>query len=393
MKICQRLAKKSILLAILILGFSLMAGSACWAGWENQAINSNILLPTDRVFENPYYAAGENIIIQSLMKDDVYLAGENIEISGPVEGDVIAVGSNVIISSEIKGNLRVIAKTVIIKGKIEKNVTVAGAIVTITPEAEIGRNLILAGSNVEINGKIGKNIYGVAINMSINSEILGSAYLKIDPEGSLILYPQANILGDLEYTAAKTAEIKSGAKIGLKEKFTEWQIEQKSPLRDRFNLIFLTWWLAGFFGALVVGLILVILFKDYTLKVQKQMDKNILLAMAKGLICFIVMPIALIILAVTMIGLPLALILGALYVTLLYVVKIFVGVYLGEKAIRLFNKKLPIPLIWSMIAGLVIIYILFLLPYIGWLIKLIVILWGLGVLLGIIKKDLKLERV
>ena len=114
--------------------------------------------------------------------------------------------------------------------------------------------------------------------------------------------------------------------------------------------------------------------------------------MAKGLVCLIVVPIALIILAITMIGLPLALILGALFAILLYVVKIFVGVYLGEKALRLFNKKLPIPLIWSMIAGLVIIYILFLLPFIGWLIKLAVMLWGLGVLLVIIKKDLKLEK-
>lgn len=393
MKNYQRLAKKSKLLVILIIGFSLVVGSACLAGWENQVLNANILLPTDRVFENLYYAAGENIIIQSPMKDDVYLAGSNIEISGPVEGDVIAVGSNVIISSEIKGNLRVIAKTVIIKGKIGKNVTIAGAVVTITPEAEINQSLIVAGSNVEINGKIGKNIYAAAINISINSEILGSAYLKIDPEGSLILYPQANISGNLEYTATKTAEIKGGAKIGLKEKFTQWQIEQRSPLRNRFNLIFLTWWLAGFFGALVVGLILVILFKDYTLKVQKQIDKNILLTMAKGLIYLIVAPIALIILAITIIGLPLALILGALYIILLYMVKIFVGIYIGEKAIRLFNKKLPIPLIWSMIAGLVIIYILFLLPFIGGLVKFVVVLWGLGVLLEIIKKDLKLKNI
>ena len=392
MKFYQKLAKKIYLVVALIIIITFLIGFGCLASEKEPLKNKNVFLPEGMVYENIYAAAGENFNIKAQMKDDVYLAGLNVEISGPVEGDVIVAGSNVIINSVIKGNLRVLGGTVIIKGKIEKNVVVAGGMVNLAPESEIGKSLILAGGNAEINGKINKNIYGAAGNLNINGEVLGSAYLAIDPDGSLILYPQANIAGNLEYTAKKPANIMSGAKIGNEEKFTELQVEKKVPARNKFSLFFLTWWLAGLLGTLVVGLVTVLIFKDYTFKVQKQIDKNILMAILRGLAYLILTPIALVILAITVIGLPLALILSALYAITLFLTKIFVGVYLGEKIIRLFNKKIEIPLIWSMILGVIIIYLLCLIPYIGWLAKLIVVLWGLGVLMAIVKKDLKLEN-
>ena len=392
MRFYQKLAKKPYLSALVAIVLSFVIASSCLAEWEPKTEPVNVFLPENLVFENIYYAAGENLNLKAQMKDDVYLAGLNIDISGPVDGDVIAVGSKVVINSEIKGNLRVIARTVILNGKVDKNVTILSEMVTISAGAEIGQSLIVAGSNLEINGKINKNIYGGASNLSLNGEILGSAYLAMEPAGNLILYPQANIHGNLEYTAKRTAEIKTGAKIGNQEKFTAWQMETKSPVKQKFSLFFLTWWIAGLLGALVVGLVLVIIFKDYTLKVEKQIDKNILMAILKGLVYLIVTPIALVIMAFTIIGLPLAVIMGVLYGIILYLTKIFVGIYLGEKLIRLIKKKIEIPLLWSMICGLVIIYLLCLIPYFGWIIKLIVVLWGLGVIMSIIKKDLKLEN-
>ena len=392
MKFYQKLAKKTYLSALVIIVLSFMIAASCLAEWEPKTEPVNVFLPENLVFDNIYYATGENLNLKAQMKDDVYLAGFNIDISGPVDGDVIVIGSKVVINSEIKGNLRVIGRTVIFNGKVDKNVTIIGEMVTISTGAEIGQSLIVAGNNIAIDGKITKNIYGGASNLSLNGEILGNVYLTMGPAGNLILYPQANIHGNLEYTAKRTAELKAGAKIGSQEKFTAWQMETKAPAKQKLSLFFLTCWIASLLGAVVVGLILVIIFKDYTLRVEKQIDKNILMAVLKGLVYLIVTPIALVILAITIIGFPLAVIMGLLYGIILYLTKIFVGIYLGERLIHLINKKIEIPLLWSMICGLVIIYLLCLIPYFGWIIKLIVVLWGLGVLMGIIKKDLKLEN-
>ncbi|MFA5188492.1 MAG: polymer-forming cytoskeletal protein [Patescibacteria group bacterium] len=380
------------MLIFFIAGF-LLIGSACLAQTANTPMNKDVFLPNNIVISDIYFTAGQNVNLNAQMKDDVYVAGVNVEISGPVDGDVIVAGSNVVINSEIKGNLRVVGGTILINGKIAKNVTVAGGMVTISESAEIGQNLIIGAGNAQIKGKINKNLYGGAGNLTIDSEVLGSAYLKIDPEGSLILYPSANIHGNLEYTATKTADIMAGAQIQNEEKFSQWPQAPKSvEPKSKFTIWFLTWWLAGLFGTLVVGLVVIFIFKNQTLKVEKKMSGNIFMSILKGLVYLIVTPLALILLGITMIGLPLALILGALYLILLYLAIIFVAIFIGEKILRLFFKHQEIPLIWPMIVGTLAIFILIALPLVGWLIKLIAILWGLGVLMTIIKSELKLEN-
>lgn len=397
MKINLKLASKrrisycfifSIILVVLFLSTSVILAAS---DNDEDLVNEDILLPEETVYEDVLFAAGENVNISGQMKDDVYLAGANVIVSGIVEGDIIAVGAHIVIEAEVKGNIRAAGASVIIKGNVEKNLTVFGADLSIEKDVEIGKNLIFAGGNVIINGKINKNLYGAGGNLVLNSEILGNAYLGVDPEGKLTLLPQTNIYGNLEYTASQTAELKPGAQIQQQEKFS--QIKQKTSA-DPQNILKSIFWFAWFvmlLGTLVVGLVVVSLFKDFTLKVNKVVEKNVLFYILKGLVFLIITPIALIILAATIIGLPLAFILGALYFITLYLAKIFIGVYLGDKIIKLFNKSKEIQLIWSMILGVVVLYILFAIPFLGMLIKLVVCLWGVGVLLTIFKKQLNLE--
>ncbi len=388
MKIYQKLGGKIVL--SLAVGFLLlMPLSAVLAEQDN----GNLYLPSELTLENVLFAAGQNININAQSKDDLYLAGANIVISGPVEGDIIAVGSNIVINSEVKGNVRVVGGTVTINGKVDKNVTVGAGNLTVSTDAEIGKNLILGAGNAEINGKINKNLYVGAGNLILNSEILGNAYLSIDSEGDLLLYSHANIHGNLEYSAKNQVEIAAGAQIQGETKFNQMQKEPQSALKTKMQGFIFAFWLASLFGALIVGLFLITLFKDFTVKVQNNIDKNILSSVLRGLAYLIVTPIALIILAATIIGLPLAFILGALYFIALYLSLIFIGIYWGDKFLKLFNKNKEVSLLWAMLIGMLIIYILFALPFIGWFLKLIAICWSLGVFIEILKKELKLEKV
>jgi len=389
MKINLKLAKK-IFFCVFLFSFLLIPLTVSKA---SQIRANNIYLPDDLSINDVFVAAGNNININASINDDLYLAGANIVVSGPVEGDIIAVASNLVINSEVKGNVRAIGGTLIINGKIGKNVTVAAGNLTINKEAEIGRNLFLAGGIVEIDGKINGNLHGAAGTLILNSQILGNAYLTIDPSGDLILYPEANIYGNLEYSASQPAEFLSGAKVQKEEKFSQWQKQPKASLKTKLNGFIFAFWLAAFLGALLVGLIFITLFKDFILKAQKNVDKNILFSVLRGLAYLIVTPVILIILIATVIGLPLALILGALYFIVLYLGTILIGIYLGDRIIKLFNKKKEPVMLWSMILGVAIIYLLYAIPFIGWLIKLIIILWGLGVLVEALKKDLKLEKI
>lgn len=394
MLINHQLSKKIKLIVFLFVLSSLLIlplTSVLATPGENRS--GNIYIAEGLVYENVFFVAGKSLNLNAEFKDDIYIAGANVVINGPVEGDIIAVGSNVIINSEVKGNVRIAGGSVTIKGKIDKNVTVVGGMVTIEQGAEIGKNLFVGGGLVEINGKINKNLYGGAGEMILNGEIGGSAYLSIDPEGGLILLPATNIAGNLEYTAGKTADIKPGAQIQNEEKFSQFNRKQKIPygMKDKVAGLIFVVWLVMLLGTIIVGLLVVTLLKNFILKTQKIIDKKVSTLILKGLVYLIVTPIALIILAITIIGLPLAFIIAALYFIALYLSNIIVAVFVGQQIIKLINKKAEPQLIWSMILGLVILFILFAIPVIGLISKLLVMLWGLGVLMTIIKKQLNLE--
>nr|MBD3359297.1 hypothetical protein [Candidatus Buchananbacteria bacterium] len=391
MKISLNLVKK-INYSFLLMFFLFLPFNSLVAAEENDLDSIEIDEP---VYENIIFQADQNINLSGQMKDDVYLAGTNVLVSGVVEGDIMATGAYVVIDAEVKGDVRVAGATVVIKGKIDNNLTVFAADLTIEESAEIGKNIVFGAGNVRLNGKVNKNLYGGGGNIILNNEISGNVYLGIDPEGTLLLLPQANIYGNLEYTARETAELQPGAQVQQQEKFSQLMVKDQTKFFSK-NILKSIYWLVWFvmlLGTLLVGLLIIALFKDFTLKAVKSSEKNVLMHILKGLVFLIVTPFAIFILAMTIIGIPLALIATAIYLIILYISKIFIAVYLGNKVIKLFNKQVKeIQLAWSMILGLVILYILFAIPFLGMLIKLIICLWGVGILLTLAKKQFKLDK-
>lgn len=75
-------------------------------------------------------------------------------------------------------------------------------------------------------------------------------------------------------------------------------------------------------------------------------------------------------------GAPIGLILAASYVILLYWGRIFVATWIGEAIFGLFRAG-PRPG-WAFLLGLVVYYLLALIPLVGWLVVMLVVVLGLG---------------
>jgi hypothetical protein len=97
-----------------------------------------------------------------------------------------------------------------------------------------------------------------------------------------------------------------------------------------------------------------------------------------GGVIFLTFPLLLVILIITLVGIPLALILTGLYAVFLYTSPIFVGLAIGQ---YLFKLVLPTkkagPAIW-LITGLAVFTMITWLPLIGWLASLMGTVWFLG---------------
>jgi hypothetical protein len=105
------------------------------------------------------------------------------------------------------------------------------------------------------------------------------------------------------------------------------------------------------------------------------------LSLGWGFLGFIVIPVAVMILFAVLIGFPIAVFGTYVYTILIYFSSIFVAFVVGEKIIQLFKKEGEISLYVSFIIGIIVLFVLGLIPVLGFIINILVLLFGMGMLL------------
>ncbi len=335
-----------------------------------------IFISKDEIASGNLYAAGNTITIDGTVNGDLIAAAQTINVNGRIEGDIIAAAQDIKINGEVGGNIRVIGNSININGRVARNVNALGANIILDNNSQIGWDVLAAANNIETRGEINGSLSGSAGRALISGKTGKNINLKIaDTENNegLVISPEAFVGGGVVYTTNKTAQISQGATIG-------GEIEQKFPEvkpNNQFTSLILPK-IYSIFCALVIGLILIYLGKDLTLKIlNKIQDKPKRTILTGIIIMFIVPPISLF-LMFTLIGIPLALILLALWFMALYVAKIFTALLLGRWTLKTLIKKGDTPFIWPLIVGVIVLWLLIAIPFVGWIIGLIAIWLGLG---------------
>ncbi|PKL72662.1 hypothetical protein CVV26_00115 [Candidatus Kuenenbacteria bacterium HGW-Kuenenbacteria-1] len=382
--------KKIIALSIIFFCFLLFPFSFSQA--IVQKTGESIRLNSNEIIDDDFIAFGQNIEINGLIKGDLFVFAKNITINGNIEGDVIGFTQQITINGNVNGNIRILGETINFNNQIDKNVNVLGQNIIFSEKSKIKKNLLILGESIDVNGKIDGNIFGNGKKISLAGENNKNVYLNTT---ALVLQPKTIINGNLDYVASQKAEIKSGAQILGK---TLYKIPSFEKQEKKYTIAFFFWKLVSLFGFLIIGLIFISLFPKKTLEIINQIKKTPWKNLGYGIICFIVVPIIALFLIAMLIGIPLAFIGMCLYFIFLYLAQLFVGLTIGveiDKKIRK-PKEIVLPageqeqknnLIWPMILGMIILIILFNIPYLGWAFKLIVICMGLGGMIGIVKSS------
>lgn len=335
-----------------------------------------IYISKDEIVSGNLYAAGNTITIDGTVNGDLIAAAQIINVNGRIEGDIIAAAQDIRINGEVGGNIRVAGNSININNRVARNVNAFGANVILDKNSQIGWDVLAAANNIETHGEIIGSLSGSAGRALISGKTGKNISLKLadtETNEGLIISPEAAIGGGLTYTTNKTAQIPQTATIGGK-------IEQKFPeVKPDNKLSSLVWpKIYSIFCAFVIGLILIFLGKNSTLKIlDKIQDKPKRVILTGIIIMFAVPPISLF-LMFTLIGIPLALILLAIWFIALYVSKIFTALLLGQWILKNLIKKGETPLVWSLIVGVILLWLLIALPFIGWIVGLFAIWLGLG---------------
>jgi len=393
----------SLLIGIFLIsvgvGFALALPQTTFAKPTESTGNSSIAqkyvyVGPDEIINDNFVQAGETVDINGTINGDIIVAGGTVNINSTVQGDVIAVGGSVRVRGDIAGNVRVGGGNVEINANVGKNATVFGGTVTVSNDTTIGWSLAFGAGTAEIRGNISGHVSGGAEQTVIAAVVGGNTTIHSGQEGVITVTPPAIIKGDLTYRGEKAPTVKEGAEVqgDIIQKAAVLPSVSKGDLLSFLGISSLFFKLVKLFGLLVVGLVIVSLFKKGSTAVIEQMKNEPAKSIGWGIVYLILTPIIVFLLLITIIGAPLALIIGALYFILLYVSKVFFGLMLGYWILLYFKKDRKgkaVPLMGAMILGIVIFSLLTFIPYLGWLVSLAGIVWALGALVEIKKRKIR----
>ncbi len=359
-----------VLLSLLLSAMPALAATPDGAGnvfLDNEESGSNIVCSSD------LYWFGFTLDMQNTqVAGEAFLAGETVDVSNcQIAGSIRGAGNTLYIANTTVGN----------------NITVAGNTVRIGTNT-VARGVYAAGNNLQFDGM------ATYLNMSgshvvLNGTVNGDANIYAD---TVTIGENAVITGQLAITADTEPSIPATAKIGS-QSFTESSSDDAGDGIDAATAATVT--TASAFSHIMGKMLyrigtylLVALFFCWIL--QKTLRSSVEMVQKRpapmivaGLVALIAMPIALIVLCITVIGIPLATVFSLLMVVVTLLAMPFTGVAVGQRVFSKMNRWL------SGLIGAAIIAVLSIIPFLGLLIRFCCMAYVLGYFLQVIYGNIK----
>lgn len=350
--------------------------------------SERFVVEKDEVVNENIIKIRSNVSIEGTAAQDVVLLADSVRISGKVLGNVFAVARDITIGGDIQGSVYAVADRMIISGKVAKNLYVmSGDTVELRDGAEVGWDFAMMGNEGELFGDVNGRVDAYVNKLTVGDTIGKSLYVSVGKGGQIVLLENAVVSGDLVHNKEAFVDIRDGAHIlgnlRVEELVPFFQDRQKFWSRSElFSSVVL------FFRLLIVGMVLIYFAKKTLLEIQFSMLEHPIKKILLGLLFVVVVPLVCLLLAVTIIGLPLAFIAFGFYLVVLYISRIFIGLLVGREVIHRFiaarrqsgknNKKNKISDMWTLALGLALYLLVGYIPFVGWTIKLILVLWAFG---------------
>lgn len=329
--------------------------------------------------KGPLFVSGSNITVDADVDGDVFAAGQSVTINGQVKGDIIAAGSSVLVNGSVLGDVRAAANTIDVNGAVDGSVTAAGNSVSISKGASIKRDVLLMGNTIYVSGPIGGQVLGNGNQIQLNAPINGE--VRLWDVQTLVIGPLAIIGGMVTYGSNNQAQLAPDAKIGSISRVNPPVQPQKNTNnvpKQGFSWWAVLWsWAAGFliWGAAQL------LMPRLLPKLSETAQETPWPTLGWGLLTLLVAPMAILLLMITVIGIPLAFISIFAYIISFMVAKVIVSDALARSLVGYFKRDgRVVALVIPFLLTLLVVVLLTKIPVIGFFVSLVVASLALGMI-------------
>ena len=359
--------KRASVIFIAMLAF---VGVACAGATAHAAstFKSNdrgtVTLSKDDTHNGAFYATGKAVVIDGTINGDLYCGAQSVEINGTVNGDVICGAQTISISGTVGHDVRTVSQSLSIDGSVAGTVSTISQITILAKSSKIGGDVNGMGQNLSIKGAIGGDVAYAGQEISGGGVIKGDANLDAQ---TISLTGTPSVEGKLTYSSQKDLALDSTvAKGGVVYQAPQKSDDAEAAMARTAAILFL---------AIVVStVLLVMLAPRYFERSYAISRKRTAIVALVGVAVVLGVPFGLIILALTVVLLPLAII-GLLGYMLIYMLALpFFAYQLGRYIFGSVVRTIPL----IALAGAVLLVILLSIPFLNIFVCFVMLVFGSG---------------
>jgi cytoskeletal protein CcmA (bactofilin family) len=342
-----------------------------------------LLAPFAAAANDEWYALGNVYLAAGIARTagpvggDFYAVGGQVTIDEPVQGEVFAAGGRVTVAAPVGDDLHVIGGDVTVTGPVSGDAMIASGTISIAGDASVDGRVTLAGGNVEIAGTLARGGRIFADRLVISGQVSGGLRIVAS---RIEIAAGAKIEGPIHFTSRRAPVIAPGAQVQGPVTAMPPRAPEKTAEVRRTGAWAVPLFYAGLWAA---GILLLLVFPGFTVAAQDRVRAAPLQSLALGAGLVFALPVVALLLMVTVVGIPLAFALIALYAVLLLAGFLTALYFVAERIGRLLRGGRPPGMGWRvalLLAALVLLALIARLPVAGGLVALLVLVFGVGAL-------------
>lgn len=346
----------------------------------------------DKITENLYVTSSSINFLGSSTKD-VFLIGRDVYVDGNIDGDLFVVAKNAVVNGTVGGDVRIASATYTSRAKIKGDLVVLAGENFLSEELSVESDSMFFGGTVDTKG---------ATFTGETNIVSGRAIIEGEFNENVTVSAQDVTLGEIkvgdqteiDYYSPKTA-IEKSPNEGVNIQYNKTGTWKDNGIIKHSFLVFVSFWtVLRFVTTMIIIFFFTYGFRNFTRSMSVRATDHPWKSMLFGFVVVVGIPIAVLLLLISLVGLPIGVLLALVYIMLFVVRYAVMSIVLGAfiKRNAGWDASDGIINFWYSILGLIILTILQFIPYIHAIASIVLTLIAFGAVAAVITKPLKIKR-
>jgi len=140
-----------------------------------------VTVDAGEVVAHDLYVFGGDVIVDGTVEGDLVVAASSVTINGWVHGDLVAGTGELFVYGKVDGDVRVGAGRITVSGSVGEDLVAGAGEIDVVAGGFVGEDLIFGAGDVTMSGAVAGSVYGSATTYaSRNGSVVGSENVTLD---------------------------------------------------------------------------------------------------------------------------------------------------------------------------------------------------------------------